>query len=303
MISAMAETFSQHWNLLWIGGALLLAVFLGSPRHRGQVAWKHVHKQLRNALDQRRYTLFGPMALPTGGGSEAVDHLVVSRFGVFVIVSEYRKGEIRGGESQEMWAEKRAGATRRWSNPLYRAKLQMEAVQRVVDLPRHYFHLLVAVEGLQKPSRHLPENVLPASSVVPWVRARDKQLLGPEQADRVVRAIVEAALPAPKPSRRIAALRWGLGLLAAAGAWWIYGDEISDFVRHAEIRMEQAAAPERFDAEGQRKSEQQIFEESLICAYSVDTQRCACYDPAGERVSLGQDRCRELSERGSVLNQ
>ncbi len=281
----------------------MLAVFLGSPRHRGQVAWKRVHNQLRNALDQRRYTLFGPMALPAGGGSQAVDHLVVSRFGVFVIVSELRKGEIRGGESQEFWAEKRGGAVRRWPNPLYRAKLQMEAVQRVVELPRHYFHLLVAVEGLQRPSRLVPENVLPASSMVAWVRARDKQLLSPEQADRVVKAITDAAMPAPKPSRRVAAVRWALGLVAVAGAWWVYGDEITDFVRHAEIRVEQAAAPGRFDDEGQRKPEQQIFEESLICAYSVDTQRCACYDPAGERVSLGLDRCRELSERGSVLNQ
>lgn len=303
MISGMDLAISQHWNLVWIGAALLLVVFLGSPRHRGQVAWRRVHAQLSNALDKRRHTIFGPLALPTGGGSEAIDHLVVSRFGVFLIVSEYRKGEIQGGESQELWILKRAGRTTRWPNPLYRAKLQMEAVQRVVDLPRQYFHILVAVEGMEAPSRKVPENVLPAASVLPWVRARDKQLFSPEQADRVVKAIADAALQPPKASRRTAGLRWALGLLALGGIWWVYGDEISDFVRHAEVRVEQAAAPERFDAAGQRKSEAQIYEESLICAYSPDTSRCACYEPSGERADLGLSRCRELSERGSVLKQ
>jgi hypothetical protein len=68
-------------------------------------------------------------------------------------------------------------------------------------------------------------------------------------------------------------------------------------------RAERRSAPERFHPDGQPKSERELWEDSLVCAYSVDTGRCACHDRDGARVDLAAERCRELAERGSVLRQ
>ena len=68
------------------------------------------------------------------------------------------------------------------------------------------------------------------------------------------------------------------------------------------IRMAEAllfAASEPLD----EATRQQRWEERLICSYSVDTGRCACYSPQGEKAELTAERCQELAERGSVLQQ
>ena len=60
-------------------------------------------------------------------------------------------------------------------------------------------------------------------------------------------------------------------------------------------------APGNFRPDGSPKSERELWEDRLVCSYSVDTGRCACYEPSGARARIDAARCRELAERGSIL--
>ena len=44
-----------------------------------------VKSALRRGLDYRQYHMFHDLTLPTQGGSTQIDHIVVSRFGIFII--------------------------------------------------------------------------------------------------------------------------------------------------------------------------------------------------------------------------
>ena len=94
-------------------------------------------------------------------------------------------------------------------------------------------------------------------------------------------------------------------LLAAIliGVYRIYGEDIRGLVTNFEERVEQAASPQNFDDQGERKTPQQIYEDSLICAYSTDSGRCSCYEPEGGKANIEPALCQELAERGSVLQQ
>lgn len=299
----MESLISQHWHLAWMAAALFLIAYLGSPRHGGRMAFRRVRSLLRQSLDKRRYTQLHDLLLPTGGGTERADHLVVSRFGVFIIVSEHRPGVLAGGESQEHWKQTRFGRTRRWPNPLHRAKLQMEYLQRILGLPRKYFHALVAVTGQEKPVKGLPDQVLPVNRLLPFIRSRNEQLLTPEQADRLVKLVHENVLPRPRGFSRTAVAQILLALAVGAGVYFVYGDELRALATNLDERVERLAAPERFDETGERKSEQALFEDSLICASSPDTGRCACYEKSGEKADIEDARCLELAQRGSILKQ
>lgn len=283
--------------------AIFAIAYLGSPRHGGRMAHTRVRRLLRRSLDKARYTQFHDLVLPTGGGTARADHIVVSRFGIFVIASERRPGALAGGESQELWQQRRFGRLTRFPNPLYRAKLQMEYLQRILGIPRKYFQLVVAIDGQERISDKLPGRVVTVDRLMPWIRAQTDQLMSSEQADYVVKVINDQALEGRRGISRTAVAQMVLAAAVAVGVFVVYGDELRSLADHFDERVERLAAPERFDAQGQRKSEREIYEESLTCAWSADTGRCACYEPDGDKVEMALDACRALAERGSILKQ
>lgn len=292
-------------HLLWIAPLLLLIFFLSSPRYRGDIAESRVRRQLAAGLERNLYTVFNGLVLPCSGGTRPIDHVVVSKFGIFVIESDYVRGWISGGEFQERWKQGLLGRAVRFDNPMHRNRLQVEALQQLLDYPSSVFHPMVVLAGQKGFKSRLPENVLPPEKLLAHMRRRTRHLLSPEQADRAIRVIGESRLRAPGGLvvRPVTLLR--LALLAAmlVGVWFAFRDDISRLSQDLRQRAEQRAAPEQFHPDGRRKSEQELWEDSLVCAYSADTGRCACYDPDGTRVALETGHCRELAERGSVLRQ
>ena len=299
----MDTLFSPHWHLAWILPAVFLIAYLGSPRYRGRRAFRRVRRLLRHSLDPRRYTQFDDLVLPTGGGSDTVDHLLVSRFGICVIVSEYRPGALSGGDSQELWKQSHLGRTHRWPNPVHRGRLQVEAIQRLLDYPRKCFQVQVALDGQSKLPKDLPKEVVTVEELIPRLRSLGQQVMTPEQADRAARGIMECRLPSPVRHRKTLAVQWALGIAVVVGIYLAYGGELRSFAGNFEQRIERLVAPERFDQSGERKTDQQVLDESLVCAYSEDSKRCACYKTSGEKLEVEAARCRELAERGSILKQ
>lgn len=292
-------------HLLWIVPLLLLVVFLSSPRFRGDIAESRVRRLLATGLERNLYTVFNGLVVPSGGGTRAIDHVVVSKFGIFVIESQYVRGWISGGEFQEQWKQGLLRRSPRFANPMHRNRVQAEALQQLLGYPPNVFHRLVVLVGQKGFRTRLPENVLPPEKLLAEIRKKSRHLLSPEQADHAIRVIDEARLRSPGGLvvRPVTLLRLLLLLALLAGAWFAFREDLVRLKLDMQRKAEQRAAPEQFHPDGSPKTEQEIREDSLICAYSTDTGRCACYDAAGARVDLEPGRCRELAERGSVLRQ
>jgi hypothetical protein len=292
-------------HLLWIVPLLLLFFFLSSPRYRGDIAESRVRRLLASGLERNLYTVFNGLVLPSGGGTTPIDHVVVSKFGIFVIESQYVRGWISGGEFQEQWKQGLLRRSVRFANPLHRNRVQAEALQQLLDYPPNVFHRMVVLAGQKGFKTRLPENVLPPEKLLAQIRKKSRHLLSPEQAGHAIRVIDEARLRSPGGLvvRPLTLLRLLLLLVVLAGAGFAFREDIARLRLEMQRKSEQRAAPEQFLPDGRRKTEQEIYEDSLICAYSADTGRCACYDRGGSRIELAPERCRELAERGSVLRQ
>lgn len=288
----------------WILPLLLAILYLHSPRFRGDIAESRVRRILATGLEKTRYTVFNGLVLPAGGGSVTIDHVVVSRLGIFVIESVYARGWISGTGRQERWSQKHLWHTTRLDNPLHRNRVQREALQRLLDYPPRVFHGLVVIVGSQGFRKSPPEDVVPPERLLDRIRKKSQDLLSAEQADHAIGLIDRARL---RSSGRDRHLRWqllraALWLFLVLGLWFAFHDHLEDLSRS--LTGEQSASdPARFHADGQAKSEQELWEDSLTCAWSVDTGRCACYEPGGGRADLDPERCRDLAERGSVLRQ
>jgi hypothetical protein len=292
-------------HLLWIVPLLLLIFFMASPRFRGDIAETRVRRLLASGLERNLYTVFNGVVLPSGGGTVQIDHLVVSRFGIFVIDSCYVRGWISGTEVQERWRQHFTWRSVRFPNPVHRNRLQVEALQRLLDFPAAAFHPLVVLVGHKGFKRRPPEGVVTPESLLAQMRMKSRPLMSPEQANDVLHRIEQVRL---KPGgdrmfRPLALLRLMLLLALLTGAWLAFRDDLARLTTEFHQRAEQRSAPEQFHPDGRRKTEREIWRDSLVCAYSQDAGRCACYEPGGARADIEPDDCRALAERGSVLKQ
>ena len=292
-------------HLAWIVPLLLLIVFLSSPRFRGDIAETRVRRVLSTGLQRNLYTVFNRLLLPSGGGTIEVDHVVVSKLGIFVIESHYSRGWVSGSEVQDRWKQKSLLGESRFDNPVHRNRLQVEALQRCTGFPAAVFHPLVVMVGQRGFKQRPPPNVLTPGTLLPWIRKQSRQILSPEQAEQAIRTLHEAGLKTARGwlSRPLNLLRLALLLALLAGSWLAFRDDLGQWAEGMQQRKAQRSNPEQFHDDGRRKTAQELWEDSLICAYSEDTGRCTCFEPSGVRADLTASRCRALAERGSVLKQ
>lgn len=292
-------------HLVWMVPLALLAVYIGSPRHLGTIGPTRVQRILEAALDRKRYTALHGVLLPAGGGTVLIDHIVISRQGIWVVESVYRPGWISGTEVQERWLQKTRGRTRRFANPVHISHLHVQALERILNLPLSRFHPLVVFIGHKGFRSTVPTGVVDASNLHRSIRSRQRELLSGEEVNRVLVRLGDSALKRPLFGRqgRWSLLRWVLfGVLIAAGVA-VWHQEVGGLIHELQGQADQRMMPENFHPDGQPKTKIELWEDKLICAYSSDTDRCACYEPDGTRAGISNDRCRELAERGSILKQ
>jgi hypothetical protein len=291
---------------LWIVPLALLIAYLSSPRFRGDIAETRVRRILAAGLDKARYTIFNDLEIPAGGGTIHIDHLVVSKFGVFVVESQYARGWVSGGEFQERWKQSNLRRIKRLDNPLHRNALQADAVGRLLGLPASKIHAMVVLVGQKGFRNAMPDRLQTPEKLIRNVRKKGQQLLSDEQAAALLAVlrgpgvVIGSGAARVRRNRLLLAVLW---LLLLGGAFLAFRSPLTAWLDHYTEQARKSVESNRFHPDGRPKTAREIWEDSLVCAYSPDTERCACYEPDGGRADVDPRRCRSLAERGSVLKQ
>ena len=294
---------SVFLHFLWVIPLILLIAYIGSPRFRGTIGESRVRRLLSAMLQKKQYTVLNDLTIPSGGGTEHIDHIVVSQFGIFVIETVYRRGTISGTEFQDRWKQSRFGRFTRFDNPIHQNFLHIQALERLLQLPESRFHSIVVFTGHSGFKGTMPGNVVPVEKLIPHIRKRQEKKLPPEKASLALKQLDEMRLNQRRGFLHDPWLLLRLVLVVAllVAGWFAFGNELQKIVSGIQEQMEMKSAPEKFHADGRRKSEQELWEDALRCAYSADSGRCACYKPDGSKVELEHEKCQFLSERGSIL--
>lgn len=290
-------------HFFWVIPLVLLIAYIGSPRFRGTMGEQRVRRILDAMLPNTQYAVLHGLTLPASGGTTRIDHLVVSQFGIFVIESVYLRGIISGTKVQDRWMQRRLGRSNRVENPIHQNYLHIAALERLLKLPRSRFHSIVVLMGHRGFRGTIPSGVVPVEKLISCIRKSGQKLLEGEAANEALIKIKNARLDQHNGLvlDRWKLLRLFLLITLIIGCLFAFKDQLLLINDHLQQMRETRSAPELFHSNGTRKSEQELWEESLICAYSVDTGKCACYETSGSKIELGEDHCRSLAERGSIL--
>ena len=292
-------------HFIWLIPLIVLIAYLGSPRFKGTIGEVRVGRLLVSMLERNRYTVLNRVILPSNGGTVQIDHVVTSKFGIFVIETIFLRGWISGAEFQDRWMQHRFNRFTRFDNPMHRNHLKVQALARLLQLPESRFHSVVVFLGHRGFKSSMPFNVLPAEKLISYIRKRTDNILAEDQARQALTELEQARL---RPRLGLMAdpwvlLRLVLVVVLLAGAWVAFHEELGRWANTMKEHSQMRSSPEKFHPDGRPKTEQERWQDSLICAWSEDSGRCSCYQPDGSKVDLDPEKCRSLAQRGSILTQ
>ena len=149
-----------------------------TPERKGARGERRVHNALTSVLNEKDYQVLSDLILPVAGGTTQLDHLVLSRFGIFVIETKNMTGWIFGSAEQRKWTQVQKGGKRRsFQNPLRQNYAHVKAVEEILGVESNVLHNFIVFTGSAAPKTDMPENVAWGLQALGRLIALRKQLV------------------------------------------------------------------------------------------------------------------------------
>lgn len=174
MIQAFAPLMSAYW---WLIPLLFLLAFLKSPFMKGVLGEFQVNLAAKFFLDINVYRLFKNVTLPTEDGTTQIDHVIVSRHGVFVIETKNMKGWIFGSPEQKFWTQKIYRHTNKFQNPLHQNYKHTQTLQSALEPDPGKVFSLVVFAGDSTFKTPMPDNVVCAGDYIQFIKRKTQTIL------------------------------------------------------------------------------------------------------------------------------
>lgn len=201
MTSIMFETLlkiiltSGLWELLILLAFLgIIGSILRSSGFKGWTGELFVRLMFWLRLPKKDYTVIHDATLPTEDGTTQIDHIVVSRYGVFVIETKNMRGWIFGSEKQATWTQTIFKHKSSFQNPLRQNYKHTQTLCALLDLPPESVHSVIVFVGNSTFKSDMPKNVTYAGGCVDYIRSFESSVFDDEEVTKIVDAIRENRL-------------------------------------------------------------------------------------------------------------
>lgn len=117
---------------LFLAFCVILKLLL--PRLKGAMGESAVKIKL-NSLDKEKYRIINNLVLENKQGNTKttqIDHLVVSRYGIFSVETKNYKGWIYGSEHAKKWTQNIYGNKTNFMNPILQNYAHIKAVESII---------------------------------------------------------------------------------------------------------------------------------------------------------------------------
>jgi restriction system protein len=111
-------------------------------------------------LDCNTYHRFHNLILNTQNGTTQIDHILLSRFGIFVIETKNYNGWIFGNENQKSWTQVLNKTKYKFQNPLHQNYRHTKALSANLNVELSKIYSIVFFIGDAKLKTTMPPNVM-----------------------------------------------------------------------------------------------------------------------------------------------
>jgi hypothetical protein len=185
------EVLKTFWWLLPI------VVFIGLlrvPLVKGYIGELLVRLLTRFMLDKHTYHKLHNVTLPTPDGTTQIDHVIVSRFGVFAVETKNMQGWIFGGENQAQWTQKIYKQTFKFQNPLRQNFKHLKALEAALEVPLETIHSVVTFVGGSTFKTDMPRNVTQGAGFISYIKSFRQPVFAEHQVEGLLRKLASGRL-------------------------------------------------------------------------------------------------------------
>lgn len=181
---------------------VILAVVLKSPWFKGIVGEFIVNLSIKIFLDKEQYHLIKNVTLPTEDGSTQIDHIIVSKYGVFVVETKNMKGWIFGSPNQKTWTQKIYKHTSKFQNPLHQNYKHTKTLESLLGLNDQQIYSVIVFIGNSTFKTNMPENVTSGSGYIRFIKSKTQPVLSDLEVNEITGKIESGRLtPSFKTNR------------------------------------------------------------------------------------------------------
>ena len=153
-------------------------------------------------LDKSIYFSLNNLTLPTNSGTTQIDHVVVSRYGIFVIEAKNIDGWIFGDERSPQWSIVKPGRKFRMQNPLHQNYRHVKAIAEFLQLQESRLHSLVMFWGECEFKTEMPRNVM-LKGYASYIKSFKEVRFTDDEVVSITEALRAGALPKTWATRRV----------------------------------------------------------------------------------------------------
>ncbi|MCI5192328.1 MAG: nuclease [Candidatus Electrothrix sp. AU1_5] len=199
IIVEFLKTFWWFTPLVLSFGFLFLVHFFRSPQFKGYKGELFVRVTAWLHLSSTTYYSIHNVTLLTPDGTTQIDHIFISRFGIFVVETKNMKGWIFGEEHEKQWTQKFVNKSFAFQNPLRQNYKHVKTLETLLPVRPKTIHSVVVFVGDSTFKSPLPANVTHGKDYIKYIKSFQKKVLSNAQVHKARTTIQSNRLA---PSRK-----------------------------------------------------------------------------------------------------
>lgn len=169
----------------------VLSLVFKSAKVKGKIGEAIVSGRLRKNLPENEYVVIDDVYLPIEGGTTQIDHLVVSKYGVFVVETKNYSGWIFADGKSKVWTQVSFKKKHTLQNPIRQNYLHVCTIADLLGVPKEILVGVVAFTGDCEFKTPMPEGVVYSRRLAKYIREFDRPILKDKEVAEIIEAIKE----------------------------------------------------------------------------------------------------------------
>ncbi|NCC06421.1 MAG: NERD domain-containing protein, partial [Proteobacteria bacterium] len=154
-------------------------------------------------LDKDDYRQFHDVTLPTADGTTQIDHIIVSKFGIFVIETKNMGGWIFGNPNHPKWTQTFGKSKKSFQNPLRQNYKHIKELESLLQIAEDKFFSVVVFTGDAEFKTDMPDNVIHRGRLARHILAKNTPLMTESEVQRILLKINGTMLERSQETSRL----------------------------------------------------------------------------------------------------
>jgi restriction system protein len=185
LYKGMFQQLMASWHAFAILIALsVVAILLKKRTVKGWIGEKVTSAGMWALLDKNKYRRIDDVIIPASDGTTQIDHVLVSKYGIFVIETKNYQGWIYGNPQDDKWTQNIYGKKNQFQNPIKQNYRHTKCLAEFLKIDDGLVKPMVFFIGNCEFKTPMPSNVL-NGGLIPYIREFTEDILTAKQVEEI----------------------------------------------------------------------------------------------------------------------